>query len=99
MQILHTWILLKRSKNLYSQNHLCLNAYFRYIYNIGEVNLAQMLIWMNTQIVVYLYNKILFTNKNELLYSPPNMDESLKHCIENNHTEKSIHYGILVVSC
>ena len=44
--------------------------------------MAQMLIWMNTQVVVYLYNKILFTDKNELLYSPQNMDESLKHCIE-----------------
>lgn len=46
-----------------SQKQLCLNAYFRYIYAIGKVKIAQMSFLMVTQTVVCVYSRILFTNK------------------------------------
>ena len=78
-----------RTENRYSNKYLYMNVHSSMIHNSQKVEITQMFIngWMDKQIVVYIYNGILFSHKkNEVLISAT-MKMNLENIVPSKRTQ------------
>lgn len=81
-QQFYSWYILKRIKNVYLYKYSYINNHHSIIHSSQKVEATQMFInwWMDEQSMVYLYNGILYSYKNEWSSDTfYNMNEPWKH--------------------